>query len=169
MKARALAAMAFAVVVSAASAGFVREIEVKMEPEQDGQRDVTVRIMPDVTREYDRLVIECVYHQEFPWEDVTGKKITKIHEPVFFTYARPAVKLVNDLDAYVSFRLPVSLNRLQQTYGPKVFNAAYPITVPRLRIAAESGGKAVWSYTVPSEGKADLAAAATSPASDRIK
>jgi len=137
------------------ASSWVRELEIRCEPEQDGQSDYTVRIRPGASRRYDRVLFECVYHQEFPWEDLRGRSYTKIHEPVRFTYRRADVKLVNDLDAYISFRVPVGHEQLRRMYGPKVFNDAFPVSVPRMRITAVSDGAPAWSYEVAVPGAYD--------------
>lgn len=141
----------------APASDWIRMVEVTSEPEANGQKDYTIRFAPRKTQLCDKVVFECVYHQEFPWEDVWGKKYTKMHEPVPFTYQRAKVKFVNDLDEYVSFRIPVSMERLKEKYGPKVFNKDYPVTVDRIEISGMVKGETIWSFSVPAKGKYILA------------
>ena len=81
---------------------WLREVEIKSEPAKNGaEMHYTVRIMPDKTVKYDRIVFEVIYHQEFPWTDSRGRKSTKIHEPVTFLYRRNNISLVDDLELYM--------------------------------------------------------------------
>ena len=140
--------------VGHAPGDWIREVEIASEPARNGQKDFTVRILPARTHRCETLVFECVYHQEFPWVNARGKEYVKIHEPVRFAYRRKGVKFVNDLDKYVSFRVPVSLARLQTMYGDKVFNAEHPVTVARMKISVLAGEDEVaWSRELPAEGK----------------
>jgi hypothetical protein len=140
-------------------AGWVREIEITTEPEENEQRDYTVRIRPETSHNCERIVFDCVLHQEFPWEETKGVTSTKRHEPVLFTYTRRNVKLVNDLDTFISFHVPVGLKLLQETYGPHVFNARYPVIVDRMKISGVAGDKTVWSVELKVPGKHDVTAA----------
>ena len=138
---------------AAASTNYFHEVEVKTDVEAEGRKDFTVRFTPEMTHQCDRIVFECFYHQEFPWENARGKKYTKTIEPVRFTYVRSNVHMVNELDSYISFKVPTSRDLLQRTYGPTVFSADYPVTVPRIRATAEAGGKKLWSYILPTDSK----------------
>jgi hypothetical protein len=135
----------------------VREIEITRDPEVRGKTIYTVRMMPSETRSYDAITFECVYHQEFPWIDTRGRKSMKVHEPVTFTHRRADIKLVNDLDAYVNFRVPTSREQLDRIYGPKVFNKEHPVTVARIKMTAVSKGEKVWSYDLEAPGKHNIA------------
>ena len=131
---------------------WLQEVEVKSDPDREGLRDYTFRFRPDKTHAVEAITFECVYHQEFPWENVWGKKYTKVIEPVSFTYRQPGVRLTADLDKYISFRMPVSRARLEQKYGPKTFNKDAPIVVDRIIVKAVRGEETVWSFTVPPKG-----------------
>ena len=126
-----------------------REIEVTSEETVANKMDYTVRFTPARNHLCDRIVFECVYHQEFPWENARGRKYIKIHEPVNFVYRRPAVKMVNDLDQHVSFRAPYGLATVVAKYGPKLFNKDFPVTVDRILMTAFCGQQKLWSYAVP--------------------
>lgn len=140
--------------------GWFREIEVTAETEVEGKQDITVRLRPETTHHCDVIEFECVYHQEFPWEDARGKKYTKVHEPVSFLYRRTDVKLVNDLDLYISFRVPVDRKDLEARYGSTTFNKNAPITISRVRITGKVGRQALWSYVVPLMARLDATALA---------
>lgn len=142
------------------SADWFQEIEATSAQTVEDKMDFTVRFMPAKTHLCDTVLIECVFHQEFPWQDVRGRKYTKIHEPVSFEYLRRDAKMVHDLDHYISFRSPWGLETLQEKYGKKVFNKDYPVTVSRLRITARSKGQEIWSYTIDVNTKLDQAALA---------
>jgi hypothetical protein len=158
------AAFAFACLLAfpmASPAQWFREVQVSSEPELNGKKDYTVKFAPQKTHDCERIVFECVYHQEFPWEDVRGKKYTKVSEPVVFTYRRLDVKFVNELDNYLSFKVPVSLPLLEEAYGPRVFNKQHPVSIPRIRIAAYVQDKPIWAYELKTESKFDGAALQT--------
>lgn len=118
---------------------WLRAVKIALDPAEDGQQIVTICITPNKTFAYDQLVFDCVYHQQFPWKDELGRTLTKVVEPVAFTYRRGAVRLTADLDAYVSFRVPVSHARLADAYCPTTFATNAPILIDRVRIAGQSG------------------------------
>ncbi|MFN2164666.1 MAG: hypothetical protein ACK2U9_00210, partial [Anaerolineae bacterium] len=90
----AAAALLLAGLAPAHGDAWLREIEVTAHPKRDdGQEDYSVRLLPARNHHVDSLHFECVYHQEFPWENLRGKRYTKIHEPVAFPYDRYDVKL----------------------------------------------------------------------------
>lgn len=143
----------------APGANWVREIEITMDPEEFGQHVFSFRFTPDRTVTYAAMEFEFFYRQKFPWEDVHGRKYTKTHEPVTFIYRRPKVELVNDLDGYVNFRVPISMARLVRKYGKTTFNRDYPITVNRIRLTAMlNGSNTAWEVTLPPAGKIDARA-----------
>lgn len=152
---RSAAILGFLVPALSFAGTWVREMEIKSEPEADGQKVFMIRFTPDRTVTYDELVFECVYRQEMPWEDIRGKKFTKVIEPVTFKFRRASVPFVNDLDADVNFKVPVSYARLADKFGITTFNKSYPISVNRIRISATSGGAPVWEVELAGEGKFD--------------
>jgi hypothetical protein len=129
----------------------VREIEITSIPPDNGQQLFTVRFTPNETLLYDKVTFECVLRQEFAEETTHQNKGTKIHEPANFTYTRKDVKMVEDLDNFISFRIPVSHPRLQDIFGPTAFNTNHPVTVARMTISA-SGKQATWSCEIPASG-----------------
>ena len=145
--------LAATVTAVAAERPLFSEIEVSSEPGEDGVRVYTVRLAPDRTATYDLIVYDCVYRQEFPWENFRGKKYTKVHEPVSFVYREKVPRLVAELDHYTNFRVPLSMERLVAAYGHKVFNKDEAVTVDRIRISALKGGVTQWIYEVPAQGK----------------
>jgi hypothetical protein len=136
-----------------AQTNWIRVVDISVAPGPDGQDEYSIKITPDKTQRYDELVFECVYHQEFPWVNAKGQKYQKIHEPVSFAYRRPNVDLVNELDAYIEFRVPMKPDTLKLKYGEKVFNPDHPITVSRLRISGIILTKPLWVIELPPKGK----------------
>ncbi len=132
----------------------IRVLEITTEPEDSGKVIYTVKITPGQTEDIDLLSFECVYHQEFPFEDSSGKKYTKIHEPESFTYKEKNVRLVDELDKDFNFRVPARLDLLLKIYGDKTFNEKYPVSVSSMKIKAMKGGKKLWEHKLPkAEGK----------------
>jgi hypothetical protein len=129
-----------------------KEIEITPGVEKDGRREYTVRIRPSENHTYNDIVFNIIYQQEFRWENADGKVSRKTIEPVEFTYKRHDVKFISDLDVFITFRVPVSKERLQKAYGERVFKKDCPITIPRIRISAVSDGKTVWKTELPSKG-----------------
>ncbi len=156
MKRLLLATICMLLICPATRAGWLGEVKISHEPEKKGQIDYTVRITPAKTHSCDQIIFECVYHQEFPWVNLRGKKYLKIHEPVSFTYRRQKVKLVADLDTCISFRVPISKERLSTIYGQKVFRKGFPITISRIKLSGLTEGKIRWSHDLKSDGKHDL-------------
>ena len=135
------AAVALLLAVRVCSGGFFSEIEVLSDPEVNGQKDYTVRFHPVESHTCDEVVFECIYAQEIPWTEADGKKSVKIHEPVRFAYRRAGAKFVNDLDHYISFRVPVAFSRLERMYGEGVFKAEYPVVIRRMRISGSASAR----------------------------
>lgn len=152
----------------AAQAEWLREVEISSEAAKDGKRLFTVRILPGQTRNYAALEFECVLHQSFPWEDARGRRIKKTHEPVSFIYRHADARLVDDLDAYFNFRVPVSLERLKRKYGDTVFNPDYPVSVSRIKISGlEQKKKVLWTREFPAKGVHTIGASAAGDGVDR--
>jgi hypothetical protein len=141
----------------------IREVEVTAEPEEDGKRIYTIKILPGETVNYEALEFRCIFRQEFPREDLQGRKSMKVHEPIVFVYRHPDARLVDDLHAYFNFRVPVSIERLKKKYGEDVFNQDAPVTVARIRISGIKGEKTLWSHEVEAKGKHTIEESADTP------
>jgi hypothetical protein len=131
----------------------VREVEVTPDPVRDGQQTFDVCLTPGETRTYDKLTIDCVLHQEFPKATTDQQAGTQVHEPAVFTYRRREVKMVEELDVHISFKVPMSFERLKEIYGATTFNTNYPVTVSRLVVTALVKDVKVWSFEVKAEGR----------------
>lgn len=150
----------------AAVADPVREIEISPDPAEGGQQIFNIRIKPGETRSYDRITFDCTYHQEYVSQatDTLGKKI--VNEPASFTYRAREVKLVDDLDRNIAFRVPVGLPKLMDMFGLTAFNTNAPVTISQIRITAFTAEGKAWSYDLKAEGlhKLESAPAPTPPA-----
>lgn len=133
-------------------AGPLTEVEITPDPVQNGSQIFTLRMTPGETRTYDVLVFDCVYHQEFvpKTSDRTDRK--KAHEPQAFTVRRRDVKMVEELDVNISFRVPIALDRLKEMYGPNAFDPEHPVTISRIKISAMNSGVVVWWYEFDAKG-----------------
>ena len=135
---------------------FLHSVKIGIEPPDDGQQILNLCFVPAKTVAYDQLVFECVYRQQIPWQDERGKRVPKTIEPVFFTYRRPTVKMVAELDCNISFRVPVSLQRLIENYGEHTFATNAPVMIDRLRIAGERGQARLWEQELKVPGKYEI-------------
>ncbi len=135
---------------------WLRTVQISIEPPDDGQQILNLRFTPNKSADYDQLLIECVYRQQFPWQDEHGKTVTKTLEPVVFNYRRAPVKMVADLDVNLSFRAPVSYARLAEAFGAGTFRTNAPIVIDRLRIFAERGDARIWEQELKVPGKHDI-------------
>ena len=152
-RAIALLSVLACVAVRAVFAGeWLAEAEITLDPPTPGGiQIVNVRLAPAKTAEYDQLRFDCVYRQELPWKDARGKTSVKVVEPVEFVYRRPGVRLVEELDFHCSFRVPIAVEKLVETYGKGVFGPEAPVVIDRVRISAIRGGVTLWSreFKVP--------------------
>ena len=142
---------------------WLRTVQILIEKPDDGQQILNLRFTPNKSAEYDQLLFECVYRQQFPWQDEHGKTVTKVLEPVVFTYHRPSVKMVADLDLNLSFRVPVSYARLAEAFGADTFRTNAPIVIDRLRIFAERGEARLWELELKVPGKYEIPTRAPKP------
>ena len=156
MKRLFLAGFCLLLFFSVGQAGWLKEVEISHEPEKNGQMDYTVRFLAATSHSCDQIVFECMYHQEFPWENARGQKYMKIHEPVSFVYSRHHAKLVAALDNNISFRVPISMKRLSEAYGKKTFRKGSPVTISRLKISGLVKGKPLWSHDLEADKKHDF-------------
>jgi hypothetical protein len=133
-------------------AGPLSEVEITADPVQNGTQIFTLRMTPGEAGVYDLLVFDCTYHQEFVPETSDQGSRKKVHEPEVFTVRRRDVKLVEELDLNVSFRVPIDKARLVEIYGETAFDPKFPVTVSRIRVSAMKAGVVVWWYEFPARG-----------------
>ena len=136
------------------------KIEISRDAEENGQTVYSVKFSPRARVACDRVEFECVYHQEFPWENFRGEAYTKIHEPVNFVYRRENIRFLTQLDWYCNFRVPTARKLLETAYGEKAFNRNHPITIARMIIRGVADEKVLWSYELPPSGSFDAEALA---------
>ncbi len=154
-----------AFLATAAAAAPVREVEITPDPIDNGQQVFTLRIKPGETRSYERMTFDCTYRQEYISQttDTQGSKV--INEPAAFTYRRKDVKLVDDLDCYISFRVPVDLAKLSDMYGRTTFSTNAPVRIARIKITAFTADGKAWSFDLEASGlhKLDTITPAATP------
>jgi hypothetical protein len=155
-------ALLLVLVALTASAGladeWLRTVKITLEPPEDGQQIVNFRFTPSRTADYDVLRFECVYRQQFPWQNAQGRPTVKTNEPVAFTHRRSQARLVADLDFNLSFRAPVSHARLAAAFGADVFPTNAPVRIDRVRITAERGDTRLWEQELKVPGTHDIVA-----------
>ena len=127
-------------------------LKITMDPPDSSQQILNICFTPAKAAVYDQLIFDCIYHQEYPWVDLSGKTVTRVIEPVVFTYRRLAVKMVAELDCHTSFRAPVGFKRLNETFGEKTFATNAPVFIDRLRITGEVNGEALWRHELKVPG-----------------
>ncbi len=129
------------------SAQDVKELIISKEQEDSGKALFTFRFTPGKSQVIKQMVFEFQYHQEFPFEDSTGKKYTKIHEPAVFRYTLPDVKFVDELDKEINFRVPMRIDLLKVIYGEKLFKDEHPVTISCITISAfDDKKKSIFEY-----------------------
>ena len=133
-------------------AGPLTEVEITPDPVQNGTQIITLRMTPGETETLDLLVFDCVYHQEFVAQTSDQDSRKKVHEPEVFTVRRKDVKMVEELDVNISFRVPVDMAKLSEMYGSTAFNPKYPVTISRIKVSAVRGGVVVWWYEFDAKG-----------------
>ncbi len=133
-------------------AGPLTEVEITPDPVQNGSQVMTLRMTPGETQTYDVLVFDCIYHQQFIPKTSDQNARAKAHEPEVFTVRRKDVKMVEELDVNISFRVPLDLAKLKEMYGPLAFNPDYPVTISRIKISAMKNGIVVWWYEFDAKG-----------------
>ena len=145
------AALALASLAGAAggSRPGVRQVWISVDPPRNGQQVLTVRMAPSVTSDYEMLLFRCSLHQEFAWRGTDGKETIRKIDPATFEYRERDVKMVQDLDKYVSFRVPVDLDELRRAYGRTTFATNAPVTISRVKVTAMAGGNDAWSFESP--------------------
>jgi hypothetical protein len=128
-------------------------VGISLDPPDGSQQVVSFAFKPVRSAEYNQLIFECIYRQEIPWTDERGRAVKKIIEPVTFTFRRADVKLVAELDFFCNFRAPYGYEKLTQDFGPNTFaKDGAPITIDRVRISGEIGGKRVWQHEFKASG-----------------
>jgi len=122
----------------------IKQFDVTLDPPIDGEQIVTIRMTPELSETYDKLVFDNYLSQQTMISLSDGTRRLKTIEPVFFTHRERNVKLVDGLDRYISYRVPVGGDRLKQAFGAKVFKPAIPVHISRVKIKAIKDGSTVW-------------------------
>jgi len=126
----------------------LEKIEITSEPPTPLERVViNVRWTPTRTVTYDRIEFECTLRQDVDWPARDGSGvIKKPYEPLSYRYRRDSVRLVQDLDQYIHFTVPVGLEELRRSYGATTFPFDAPVRVSRMRVTAYLGNERVWVF-----------------------
>ena len=130
---------------------FAKEIEITADPPGKDVQIFTFRITPGTTRAYDALAFECRYRQEYLQKRSDGQEVRRVVEPAAYTYREKGVRMVQDLDKYVSFRVPVALEEIHRAYG-NMFATNAPVSISRIRLSAIVGDQPVWTKEFPPAG-----------------
>ena len=143
-----------ALLFAAAFAADIEQVEIVQDPPTGGKQVLTVRMRPGKTQTMDRVAFECVYRQEYKWRQPGTTNVeTRVNEPEFFTYRQKDVKLVEDLDCYISFRVPMGLKVLQGIYGDTTFATNALITVSKIKISGlDAQNATVWRFETEAQG-----------------
>ncbi len=125
-----------------------KRLEITPDPPGEAVQVFTVRMTPSETAVYDEIRFECVYRQTFEQRRSSGRTVRRTVEPASHTHREREVRLVEDLDRYISFRVPIDLEELGRAYGP-VFHTNGTVSVSRIRISALRAGETAWSVDTP--------------------
>jgi hypothetical protein len=144
----------------------IREAELTCEPPVGDKQIFTIRLRPGMNQECDALVFDCYYRQVFLWEMTNEPTALRVHEPEFFTYKRKNVKLVEDLDRYISFWVPAGMETLRTIYGDTAFKTNCPVSVGHIVISAIVTNTTLWTLDLGTNGVQKFdAPASNAPAS----
>ncbi len=139
-------------------AGPINEIEITPDPLKNGQQVFTFRFNSGETLTYAKITFDCTYRQSFPSQTSDQPSGTKVIEPAVFTYRAKDVKMVENLDCHVSFRVPMDIHKLQEIYGDHTFNTNYPAIVSKIKVTALKQETVLWSFDLTPEGLHQFAA-----------
>jgi hypothetical protein len=130
----------------------IKEVEVTCDPPQNGMQVYTVRLRPDKNHECEKIVFDCTLCQTIKWEVFGQAPTNRLIEPAVFTYRRKSVKLVEDLDSFTSFRVPVGRAQLKEIYGETTFSTNAPVSVSQMKITGYMNDEPVWSFKTEARG-----------------
>ena len=153
MRARLGAFLLLAALGALSAQAGIKELEVTADPPRDGIVQYTCRFAPSVTVTYERIEIEMLYRQHIQLPLPGGGVTNRVHEPVWFKYTEKEPKFVADLDKYISFRVPIDLDRLRMTYGKKAFQVDAAVDISQIKISAYHQGRRVWSVRETPPGR----------------
>lgn len=150
---RRLLPLLAACIALAAAAQSVREAEVTPDPPGEQKQIYTVRFAPEVTANYDFLEFECRLEQPVPMPDGKGGTYIKRHAlPHAHLHRERNVRMVKDLDCYVSFWVPRGVDELRERFGIAVVKTNAPAELVGIKLTAVQGGKPAWKMDLPTNG-----------------
>lgn len=141
--------------LAAAQAADIAEVEITADPPAEGHQIYTVRLRPGKTQTLDKVLFECTLRQEFLGAAPGSTNVEKrVIESSVFSYRRREVKLVEDLDCFISFRVPVALARIQEIFGDSAYAPRHPITVSKMRISGlDTADTCIWRFETEARGQ----------------
>ncbi len=135
----------------------IKEAEVTPDPPGERKQVYTVRFAPTETATYDALEFECRLVQPIPMPGTNGGTMIKQHAlPHAHIHRERNVKMVKDLDCYVSFWVPTGVEELRSRFGIMVVKTNAPAYLADLKLTAVRGGKPAWMLDLPTNGTARL-------------
>ena len=129
------------------------ELEIQPDPPNAGKQIFTVRFAPNANVLYDQIVFDCTLQQSSVLFAPDGGQTNKIYEVGKFTARQRNVKMVKNLDCYVSFFVQLGTQRACDMAGDPRTSTNAPITVPRMLITAYRKDKAIWTLDTNAKGK----------------
>lgn len=145
--------LASLLIASFALAQPVREAEVTPDPPGDRKQVYTVRFAPGETITYDYLEFTCRLAQPVPLPGPDGRPVIKQHVlPHPHVHRERNVKMVKDLDCYVSFWVPRGVEELRDRFGISVVKTNAAAVLTDLKLTAVQGGRPTWKLDLPTNG-----------------
>ena len=129
------------------------ELEIQSDPPIEGKQIFTIRFAPNANVLYDQIVFDCTLQQALVLFTPDGGQENKIYEVGKFSARQRNVKMVKNLDYYVSFFVQLGTQRACDIAGDPKTSTNAPITVPRMLITAYRQDKAVWTLDTKAKGK----------------
>ncbi len=151
------------VVLLAVSIGYAEDplktFSASVDQPERGRQTVTVRMIPSATRTYDELLFEAVLGQRFMFKRADGSRKMRTFKPATFTYRDKNVRLVEDLEKYISFRVPVGQDEAKKAFGVKTFRDGVVIEILEIKIEAKFEGSTLWREKVKVDDEKETGAA----------
>jgi len=129
------------------------ELEIQGDPPSAGKQIFTVRFAPGANMLYDQIVFDCTLQQALVLLTPDGGQERKVYEVGKFISRQRNVKMVKNVDYYVSFFVQLESRRACDLAGDPRTSTNAPITVPRMLITAYRQDKAVWALATSAQGK----------------
>lgn len=129
------------------------ELEIQPDPPNAGKQIFTIRFAPKANLLYDQIVFDCTLQQALVLFTPDGGQENKIYEVGKFAARQRNVKMVKNVDYYISFFVQLGTQRACDIAGDPKTSTNAPITVPRMLITAYRQDQAVWTLDTNAKGK----------------